>query len=56
MAMGIAPNMAQGSLRISLGHLNDKDDISYVLDVLSDVVARLREISPGYHNQGKTEK
>jgi cysteine desulfurase len=56
MAMGVAPDMAQGSLRISLGLLNDKDDISYVLDVLPDIVGRLREISATYHNRGITEE
>lgn len=45
-AMGIAPGMAQGSLRLSLGRLNDEEDINYVLDILPEVVARLREKSP----------
>ena len=43
IAMGANPDVAQGSLRFSLGWLNDKEDISYVLDVLPDVVATLRE-------------
>lgn len=46
MAMGTAPDVARGSLRFSLGRLNDEDDIAYVLGVLPDVVARLRETSP----------
>jgi cysteine desulfurase len=46
MAMGTAPDVARGSLRFSLGRLNDEDDIAYVLDVLPDVVARLRKTSP----------
>ncbi len=52
-AMGIAPDVARGSLRFSLGRLNDEDDIAYVLEVLPDVVSRLREASPVYHGRGK---
>ncbi len=50
-AMDISPDMATGSLRFSLGRLNDEDDISYVLDVLQDVVERLRGISPRYRSK-----
>ncbi|MDP6180028.1 MAG: cysteine desulfurase NifS, partial [Desulfatiglandales bacterium] len=46
MAMETAPDVARGSLRFSLGRLNDEDDIAYVLDVLPDIVAKLRETSP----------
>jgi cysteine desulfurase len=50
-AMGIAPDVARGSLRFSLGRLNTEEDISYVLEVLSEVVARLRETSPLYRRE-----
>jgi cysteine desulfurase len=49
MAMGTAPDVARGSLRFSLGRLNDEEDISHVLDVLPDAIATLRERSPLYH-------
>jgi cysteine desulfurase len=55
MAMGISPDLAAGSLRISMGRLNEKDDISYVLDVLPDIVEKLREISPMYRKQMEVE-
>jgi len=45
-AMGVEPVMAQGTLRFSLGHENTDEDIAYVLKVLPDIVARLREMSP----------
>jgi cysteine desulfurase len=50
-AMGIAPDVARGSLRFSLGRSNTEEDISYVLEVLSEVVTRLRGASPLYHRK-----
>jgi cysteine desulfurase len=48
LAMGIEPTMCQSAIRISLGRENTEDDIDYALDVIPDVVRRLREISPFY--------
>jgi cysteine desulfurase len=45
-AMGISADVAQGTLRFSLGHDNTEADIDYVLEVLPPVVARLRSMSP----------
>ena len=42
-AMGLSPELAGGSMRFSLGRLNSEDDIRYVLDVLPDVIAGLRQ-------------
>lgn len=50
-AMGIAPDVARGSLRFSLGRLNTEEDVSYVLEVLPEAVARLREASPLYSRE-----
>jgi cysteine desulfurase len=47
-AMGIPPEVAQGSLVMSLGVRNTEEDVDHVLDVLPRVVARLREMSPLY--------
>jgi cysteine desulfurase len=44
-AMRVSPELAAGSLRFSLGRLNNEDDISYVLQVLPVAVAALRKIS-----------
>ena len=41
-AMGLSPELAGGSLRFSLGRLNDENDIRYVLDVLPDMIDGLR--------------
>lgn len=47
-AMDIPPEVAHGSLRFSLGRINDESDVDYVLDKLPDVVKRLRDMSPTY--------
>lgn len=46
LAMGIDPQLAQGSLRITLGRENTEEDIDRFLEVLPRVVNRLREMSP----------
>lgn len=44
-AMGLAPEWAVGALRLSLGRYNTDEDVEAVLEVLPQVVARLRESS-----------
>jgi len=46
LAIGLKPEEARGSLRISLGKYNASEDIDYILQVLPKVVHRLREMSP----------
>ncbi len=46
LAMGIKPEEARGSLRLSLGKHNTEEDIDYILQVLPKVVERLRAMSP----------
>ncbi|UCE96702.1 MAG: cysteine desulfurase [Candidatus Bathyarchaeota archaeon] len=46
LAIGLKPEEARGSLRLSLGKYNTADDIDYVLQVLPKVVKRLRTMSP----------
>jgi cysteine desulfurase len=45
-AMGVSPADAQQSLRFSLGLTNTEQDVDYVLEVLPELVERLRRISP----------
>ena len=42
-ALGLPRNVAQGSLRLSLGPTTHDDDVDLVLRVIPDAVARLRE-------------
>ena len=46
MAMGLSHELAHGSLRLTLGKHNTEEDIDYVLDVLPEIIARRREMSP----------
>lgn len=48
MAMGLTPEIAQGSIRFSLGWDNTEEDIEYVIGVLPEIVNRLRSMSPLY--------
>lgn len=45
-AMGVDAAVAQGSIRFSLGKDNTEEDIDYVLEVLPEIVSRLRAMSP----------
>lgn len=47
-AIGFPPEIAHGSLRLTLGKGNTEEEIDYVLDVLPEIVSRLRAMSPLY--------
>lgn len=46
LAIGLKPEEAHGSLRLSLGRWSKKQDVDYVLKTLPKVVKNLRNISP----------
>ena len=48
LAIGLPHEIAHGSLRISIGKYNTKEEIDYVVENLVEIVARLREMSPLY--------
>ncbi len=45
LAMGYAPKEALGSLRLTVGLQTSPEDIEYTVDVLSDVVTKLRKLN-----------
>ncbi len=45
-AMGVPPEEARGSLRLTLGEENTEEEVDYVLEILADIVGKLRKISP----------
>jgi cysteine desulfurase len=47
-AMGLDWTLAQGSLRFSLGRENTESEVDYVIEAVTEVVQRLREVSPLY--------
>ena len=55
-AMGIPPEVAQGSLLFSLGRENTVEDVNYVLEALPPIVDRLRQMSPLYAKFLKGQK
>jgi len=46
LATGLKPQEAHGSLRLSLGRWTKEEDIDYVLEILPEVIKKLRKISP----------
>lgn len=46
IAIGVNPENVHGSLVFSFGKDNSEEDVDYVLEKLSPIVARLREMSP----------
>lgn len=46
IAMGVEPVYAQGSVRFSLGYINNEEEIDRVIEVLPPIVERLRKMSP----------
>lgn len=46
LAIGLKPQEAHGSLRISLGRQTKESEINYLLKVLPGVIGKLRRISP----------
>ncbi|HWQ06780.1 MAG TPA: cysteine desulfurase NifS [Feifaniaceae bacterium] len=49
LAMGLPHEVAHGSLRLTLSEFTTEDEIDYVLDLLPQIVQRLRDMSPLYH-------
>ena len=47
-AIGKTPDETHGSLRLSLSSMTTEEDVNYVLQVLPNIVERLREMSPYY--------
>jgi cysteine desulfurase len=48
MAMGFRHEVAHGSLRLTLGKENTREDVDYVLEILPGIVEKLRRMSPLY--------
>ena len=48
LAIGLAPEIAHGSLRVTVGRYTTEADVDYVLEVLPPIIERLRAMSPVY--------
>ena len=50
MAIGLPHEIAHGSLRLTLNEEIDKEDVDYVVEELSQIVEKLRSMSPLYED------
>jgi len=51
LAIGLSPETAHGSLRITLGRWTKVEDIDYLLECLPKIVEKLRDMSPLYEKK-----
>ncbi|HUI40662.1 MAG TPA: cysteine desulfurase NifS [Terriglobia bacterium] len=51
-AIGLSPDEARGSIRLSLGRYNTEADVEAALEAIPSVVKRLRALSPRYAHAG----
>ena len=56
LAIGLQHEVAHGSLRITIGDENTKEDIDFLVDTLIEVVEKLRNMSPLYEDFIKKDK
>jgi cysteine desulfurase len=50
-AMGVPFNFAHGSVRFSLSRYNTDEEIDIIIEEMSAIISRLREISPYGHEK-----
>ena len=53
LALGVEEALAHGSIRFSFGKHNTIEEIDYAVDVLSEAVQRLRQMSPLFNAKGE---
>ena len=53
LALGLPHEIAHGSLRLSFGEEFTEEDVDYILEVIPQVVNRLREMSPMWEKMCK---
>ena len=57
LAIGVSPELANGSMRITFGEENTQEEVDRLLEVLPAAVKRLREMSPLYEGvEGENEE
>ncbi len=51
LAMGLPEETAHGSIRFTFGKCNTMEDVDYAVDRLKEIIEKLRNMSPLFHNQ-----
>jgi len=46
IALGLKPEQAHGTIRVSIGRFTTNEEVNYLLKVLPDIITKLRNISP----------
>ena len=54
-AMGVPVELAQGSIRFSMGRYTTREDLEYTVDCLPEIIERLRAMSPLYSEKQKAK-
>jgi cysteine desulfurase len=54
-AMGLPQELARGSLRLTVGRGNTREEIDYLLEILPGIVSRLRALSPTWPEREAAE-
>jgi cysteine desulfurase len=52
MALGLAPEDARATLRLSIGHQTTEQEIDFALETIPAVIERLRQLSPTFQKLG----
>ena len=50
LAIGLTHEIAHGSLRVTFGKYNSKDEVDFIIDSLVEIVDKLRNMSPLYED------
>ena len=53
LSIGLPHEIAHGSIRVSIGKHNTKEEVDYLIDTLVEVVEKLRNMSPLYEEVRK---
>lgn len=56
LAIGLPHEIAHGSVRLTLSHENTNEDVDYIIATLSDIIGKLRAMSPLYEDAMKGNK
>lgn len=51
LAIGLPPEIAHGSLRVTFGDDNEKGDVDFLVEALVEIVEKLRKMSPLYEEK-----
>jgi cysteine desulfurase len=52
LALGLAPEDARATLRLSLRHQTTEDEIDFALETIPPAIERLRRLSPTFRTFG----